>query len=105
MNRMRKGDDVIVRAGKDRGRRGTIIRFADDESVVVEGVNVAKKHQKADPNRGRGGGVLDRELPIHISNIQVYNPVTKKGDRIGFKTLEDGRKVRIFKSTGEVVDV
>ncbi|MEA5445181.1 50S ribosomal protein L24 [Gammaproteobacteria bacterium AB-CW1] len=105
MNRIRKGDDVIIIAGKDKGRQGTVIRLVDDERLLVEGVNVAKKHQKPDPNRGQGGGIIDKEMPIHISNVMVYNPVTKKGDRIGFKTLEDGRKVRIFKSTQEVVDV
>jgi large subunit ribosomal protein L24 len=105
MKRIKKGDEVIVIAGKDKGRRGTVLRVVDDERVVVENINVAKKHQKPDPNRGIGGGIIDKEMPIHQSNVMVFNPVTKKGDRIGTKRLEDGRKVRIFKSTGEVVDV
>jgi len=105
MNRIKKGDDVIVIAGKDKGRQGSVLRVVDEDHLVVENVNVAKKHQKADPNRGQGGGVIDREMPIHISNVMMYNPVTKKGDRVGVKQLEDGRKVRIFKSTNEAVDV
>jgi large subunit ribosomal protein L24 len=105
MKRIKKGDDVIVIAGKDKGRQGTVLRVVDDERLVIEGVNVAKKHQKADPNRGQGGGIIEKEMPIHISNIMMFNPVTKKGDRVGVKTLEDGRRVRIFKSTSEVVDV
>lgn len=105
MNRIKKGDDVIVIAGKDKGRQGTVLRVVDEDRLVVENVNVAKKHQRPDPNSGQAGGVIDKEMPIQISNVMVYNPVTKKGDRIGFKRLEDGRKVRIFKSTQEVVDV
>lgn len=105
MNRIKKGDDVIVIAGKDKGRQGTVLRVIDEDRLVVENVNVAKKHQRPDPNRGQAGGVIDKEMPIQASNVMVYNPVTKKGDRIGFKRLEDGRKVRIFKSTEEVVDV
>lgn len=105
MNRIKKGDDVIVIAGKDKGRQGTVLRLVDEERLVVENVNVAKKHQRPDPNRGQAGGVIEKEMPIQVSNVMVFNPVTKKGDRIGFKRLEDGRKVRIFKSTQEVVDV
>lgn len=105
MNRIKKGDDVIVIAGKDKGRQGTVLRVIDEDRLVVENVNVAKKHQRPDPNQGQAGGVIDKEMPIQASNVMVYNPVTKKGDRIGFKRLEDGRKVRIFKSTQEVVDV
>lgn len=105
MNRIKKGDDVIVIAGKDKGRQGTVLRVIDEDRLVVENVNVAKKHQRPDPNQGQAGGVIDKEMPIQASNVMVYNPVTKKGDRIGFKRLEDGRKVRIFKSTEEVVDV
>ena len=105
MNRIRKGDDVIVIAGKDKGRQGAVLRVVDEDHIVVENVNVAKKHQKADPNRGQGGGIMDREMPVHISNVMIFNPVTKKGDRVGIKQLEDGRKVRIFKSTNEAVDI
>jgi len=105
MNRIKKGDDVIVIAGKDKGRQGTVLRVVDEDHIVVENVNIAKKHQKADPNRGQGGGIIDREMPINISNVMMFNPVTKKGDRVGVRRLEDGRKVRIFKSTNEAVDV
>ncbi|WP_405234136.1 50S ribosomal protein L24 [Lentisalinibacter salinarum] len=105
MNKIRKGDDVVVIAGKDKGRRGTVLRVYPDERVLVEGVNVAKKHQRPNPNMGVPGGIVDREMPLHISNVMVYNPQTKKGDRIGIRTLEDGSRVRYFKSNEEVVDV
>ena len=105
MNKIRKGDEVVVIAGKDNGRRGTVLRVYTDERVLVEGVNVAKKHQKPNPNMGVPGGIVDREMPLHISNVMVYNPQTKKGDRIGIRTLEDGSRVRYFKSNQEVVDV
>jgi len=104
MNRIKKGDEVIVITGKDKGRRGTVIGFAPFDRILVEGVNVAKKHQKPNPVKGVAGGIVDKEMPIHISNVALYNPVTEKGDRVGIKTLEDGRKVRFFKSNGEVVD-
>ena len=103
-SKIRKGDDVIVLAGKDKGKRGTVLRVADDR-VVVENVNLAKKHVKPNPNRGEQGGIVDKEMPLHVSNVALYNPATDKGDRVGFKTLDDGRKVRVFKSNGEVVDV
>jgi len=105
MNKIRKGDDVVVIAGKDKGRRGTVLRVYPDERVLVEGVNVAKKHQRPNPNMGVPGGIVDRELPLHASNVMVYNPQTKKGDRVGIRTLEDGSRVRYFKSNEEVVDV
>jgi len=105
MNKIRKGDEVVVIAGKDNGRRGTVLRVYPDERVLVEGVNVAKKHQRPNPNAGVPGGIVDREMPLHISNVMVYNPQTKKGDRIGIRTLEDGSRVRYFKSNEEVVDV
>jgi large subunit ribosomal protein L24 len=105
MNKIRKGDEVVVTAGKDKGRRGTVLRVYPDERVLVEGVNVAKKHQRPNPNMGVPGGIVDREMPLHISNVMVYNPQTKKGDRIGIRTLEDGTRVRYFKSNQEVVDV
>lgn len=105
MNKIRKGDEVVVTAGKDKGRRGTVLRVYPDERVLVEGVNVAKKHQRPNPNMGVPGGIVDREMPLHISNVMVYNPQTKKGDRIGIRTLENGTRVRYFKSNQEVVDV
>jgi large subunit ribosomal protein L24 len=106
MKRIKKGDDVIVISGKDKGRRGTVLRVSDaDDRVLIEGVNVVRKHQKPNPNAGVQGGIVEQERAVHVSNVQLYNPVTSKGDRIGIKTLEDGRKVRFFKSNNEVVDV
>ena len=105
MNKIRKGDEVVVTAGKDKGRRGTVLRVYPDERVLVEGINVAKKHQRGNPNMGVPGGIVDREMPLHVSNVMVYNPQTKKGDRIGIRQLEDGTRVRYFKSNEEVVDV
>jgi large subunit ribosomal protein L24 len=102
---IRKGDQVIVITGKDKGRQGTVIRVYEDERVLVENVNVAKKHQKPNPNAGVQGGIIEKEMPLHVSNVMLFNPVTKKGDRVGVRTLEDGRKVRYFKSNDEVVDV
>jgi large subunit ribosomal protein L24 len=105
MRRIKKGDQVIVIAGKDRGRQGNVIRVIDNERVLVEGISMIKRHTKPNPNRGVTGGIIEREATIHISNVMLFNPITKKGDRIGFRTLEDGRKVRYFKSNDEVVDV
>jgi len=106
MRKIRQGDDVIVIAGKDKGRRGDVIRVtAGGKRVVVSNVNMVKKHQKPNPMIGRTGGIIEMEKPIDISNVMLFNPATEKGDRVGFKTLEDGRKVRYFKSNGEVVDV
>ena len=104
MRKIRKGDDVIVIAGKDKGKRGTVLRLVDDEHLVVENVNVVKKHQKPNPQRGIPGGIVDKEMPLQVSNVALYNPQKGGADRVGFKTLEDGRKVRVFKSNGEVVD-
>ena len=104
MNRIKKGDEIIVIAGKDKGRRGTVLS-TDDDRVLVEGINVVKKHQKPNPNAGVQGGIVEQERPIHSSNVMLYNPVTDKGDRVGVRTLEDGRRVRFFKSNNEVVDV
>jgi len=104
--RIRTGDDIVVRSGKDRGRRGTVTRLMGDK-LIVEGINVAKKHVKPDPNAGIQGGIEEKEMPLHVSNVMLYNPDTKKGERVGFKFLGEGddrRKVRIFKSSGEVVD-
>ena len=105
MRKIRKGDDVIVLTGKDRGKRGTVIRIVGDDRVVVENINMVKRHTKGNPQRGEPGGILDKELPIHISNIALYNPASGSGDRVGFKILDDGRKVRVFKSNQEVVDI
>ncbi len=105
MQRIRKGDEVVVIAGRDKGRRGTVVRVLDDERVVVENINIAKKHQKPNPNAGVAGGIVEIEMPLDASNVMLWNPVLKKGDRVGFKTLDDGRKVRFYKSDNEVVDV
>lgn len=104
MNKIRKGDEVFVLSGKDKGRRGTVARRVDDEHVVVEGVNVVKKHVRPNPMKGQVGGIVDKAMPIHISNIALFNPATQKGDRVGIRVLEDGRKARFFKSNGELVD-
>ena len=103
--RIKKGDDVVVLAGKNRNARGTVLRVLEDDRVLVEGVNLAKKHERPNPQRGTAGDIVEKELPLHISNVALFNPITNKADRVGFKTLEDGRKVRFFKSNGEVVDV
>ena len=105
MRKIKKGDDVIVIAGKDNGKRGSVLRVTDDDRVVVEGCNMVKKHVKPNPNTGESGGIVDKEMPLHISNVAIFNPTTGKGDRVGVKTLEDGRKVRYFKSNNEVVDL
>ena len=104
MQRIKKGDEVVVISGRDKGKRGTVLRRVDAEHVVVEGVNRAKKHQRPNPMKNETGGIVDKDMPIHVSNIALYNPATRKADRIGFKSLEDGRKVRTFKSNGEQVD-
>ena len=104
MNKIRKGDEVVVITGRDNGKRGTVLRVLDSGKVVVEGVGVVKKHAKPNPMKGVAGGIVEREMPIQISNVALYNRATEKGDRVGFKILEDGRKVRVFKSNGEVVD-
>ena len=104
MQKIRKGDDVIVRTGKDKGKSGRVTKILKDSKVLVEGINQVKKNQKPNPNAGVSGGIIVKDMPINISNIGLYNPVTKKADRVGFKFLEDGKKVRYFKSTNEVVD-
>ena len=104
MEKIRKGDEVVVITGKDKGKRGTVVLRVDGEHVVVEGVNRAKKHVKPNPMKGVAGGIVDKDMPIHISNVALFNAATKKADRVGIKVLEDGRKVRVFKSNGEVVD-
>jgi len=104
MERIRKGDHVVVIAGRDKGKRGAVLRRVDKEHVVVEGINRVKKHVRPNPMKGQTGGIVDKDMPIHISNVALYNPQTQKADRVGIKSLEDGRKVRIFKSNGEMVD-
>ena len=104
MAKIKKGDDVIVRTGKDKGKSGRVTRILKDNKVLVEGINQVKKNQKPNPNAGVSGGIIVKDMPINISNIGLYNPETKKADRVGFKFLEDGKKVRYFKSTHEVVD-
>ncbi len=104
MHRIRKGDRVIVTTGRDKGRQGTVIRVNDDDTLVIENVNMVKKHTKPNPQAGVAGGIVQKEAAINASNVMLFNPATKKGDRIGYKKLDDGRKVRVFRSNGEVVD-
>ena len=103
MNKIKKNDDVIVIAGKDKGNRGNVLSVLDNDRVLVAGINKVKKHQKPNPVKGTTGGIVEIEKPIHISNIAIYNATTKKADRVGVKLLEDGRKVRVYKSSGEVI--
>jgi large subunit ribosomal protein L24 len=103
MNRIRKGDQVVVTAGKDKGKQGEIVRVLGDK-VVVSNVNVVKRHTKPNPQAGQPGGIVEREAPIHASNVMLLNPATGKGERVAFKVLEDGRKLRVFRSSGEAVD-
>ena len=105
MAKIKKGDDVIVRTGKDKGKSGRVTRVLKDNKVLVEGINQVKKNQKPNPNAGISGGIIVKDMPINISNVGLYNPETKKADRVGYRFLEDGKKVRYFKSTNEVVDV
>jgi large subunit ribosomal protein L24 len=104
MEKIRKGDDIIVIAGRDKGKRGTVLKVVDARHLVVEGVNRVKKHQRPNPMKGVTGGIADKDMPIDISNVALFNPQTKKADRVGFKLMEGGRKVRVFKSNGEMVD-
>lgn len=104
MNKIRKGDEVVVLTGKDRGRRGTVLRRVSDERLLVEGINRVKKHVRPNPLKGEVGGIVEKEMPIHVSNIALFNPASQKGDRVGVKVLEDGRRARFFKSNGELVD-
>ena len=104
MKRIKKGDEVVVLSGRDKGKRGTVLRRVDAQHVVVEGVNRVKKHQRPNPMKGEQGGIIDKDLPIHVSNIALFNPQTQKADRAGVKVLEDGRKVRVFKGNGEQVE-
>ena len=104
MQRIRKGDEVVVISGRDKGKRGTVLHRVNAEFLVVEGVNRVKKHQRPNPMKGVTGGIVDKDMPIHVSNLALFNPATQKADRVGFKQLQDGRKVRVFKSNGEQVD-
>lgn len=104
MSKIHKGDQVIVNTGKDKGKRGTVLNVLADGKVIVEGLNLVKKHTKPNPMKGIAGGIVSKEMPIAISNVAIFNSSTQKGDRIGFKTLEDGKKIRVFKSNGESVD-
>ena len=104
MEKLKKGDDVIVTTGRDKGKRGTVLRRIDDSHVVVEGVNRVKKHVRPNPMKGQTGGIIDKEMPIHVSNVALFNPQTKQADRVGIKVLPDGRRVRVFKSNGEMVE-
>ena len=104
MKRIRKGDEVLVIVGRDKGRRGTVVKTFEDGHVIVEGVNMVKRHTKPNPQRNVQGGIVEKEAALDLSNVMLWNPVTKKGDRVGYRTLADGRKVRFFKSNKEVVD-
>ncbi len=105
MRKLRKGDSVIVIAGKDKGKKGEILKVIDDNKLIVTNVNLAKKHTKPNPNKEETGGIIEREMPLNISNVMIFNPITKKGDKVGCKTLENGKKVRIYKSNKEVIDI
>ena len=105
MRKIHKGDDVVVNAGKDKGKRGVVLRVVADDRVVVEGINMAKRHVKPNPQRGTSGGIVAKEMPIHVSNVAIFNAATSKGDRVGIRRLEDVKKERCFKSTGEVIDI
>ena len=105
MRKIKKGDQVIIMTGKDKGRRGQVLRVLSSSKILVENINLVKKHQKGNPNTGQESGIIEKEMPIQSSNVMLFNPATEKGDRVGFKTLEDGRKVRFFKSNSEVVDI
>ena len=105
MKKIRKGDKVVILAGRDKGKQGTVLRVLDDSRVLVENVNMIKRHTKPNPNKGVTGGIIDREAPIHVSNVALFNPATGKGERVGMRVMQDGSKVRFFKKSGEVADV
>lgn len=105
MRKIKKGDEVQVRAGRDKGRRGVVLKVLDEQRLLVEGVNLVKRHTKGNPMQGVQGGILEKEAAIHVSNVGIFNPQTGKVDRVGFRTLEDGKKIRYFKSNNEVIDV
>ena len=105
MKRIHKGDEVIVTTGRSKGTRGHVLQVLEGDRLLVENVNMVKRHTKPDPGRNKPGGIVEKEGPIHVSNVAMFNPATGKADRVGFKSLEDGNKVRVFKSTGEAVDI
>ena len=104
MSKIHKGDQIIVNAGKDKGKRGVVSRVLESDQVLVEGINIAKKHAKPNPMKGIAGGIISKEMPIHVSNVALFNTATQKADRVGYKILKDGSKVRVFKSNGEAAD-
>ena len=104
MRKIRKGDNVVVIAGKDKGKRGDVARYVDDTHVIVNGVNTVRRHTKPNPMKNQPGGIVSKEAPIHVSNVAIWNPVTQKPDRIGFRLMQDGRKLRFFKSNGEQIN-
>ena len=104
MRKIKKGDNVVVIAGRDKGKRGDVARIVDDMHVIVNGVNTVKRHTKPNPMKNQPGGIMSKEAPIHVSNVAIWNPVTQKPDRIGFKLMEDGRKLRFYKSNGEQIN-
>ena len=103
MNKIRKGDRIIVLTGRDKGKQGTVTSRSDDEHLLIEGVNVVKKHVRPNPMKGTNGGIVDKVMPIHQSNVAIFNPATAKADRVGIKLLADGKKVRVYKSSGEEI--
>ncbi|MFZ9993275.1 MAG: 50S ribosomal protein L24 [Steroidobacteraceae bacterium] len=104
MRKIRKGDNVIVISGRDKGRKGAVIRVLDNDKLVVENINRVKRHTRGNPQQGKAGGIIEKEAPLHVSNVALFNPATQKADRVGIKQLEDGKRVRYFKSNGEVID-
>jgi large subunit ribosomal protein L24 len=104
MRKIKKGDNVVIITGKDKGKRGAVLRVIDDNHVLIEAANRVRKHQKPNPMKGTTGGIVDKEMPIHVSNIAIFNPTTQKADRVGVKQLDDGRRVRIYRSNGEMLD-
>jgi large subunit ribosomal protein L24 len=106
MRKLKKGDDVVILAGKDKGKRGVVLKVIQDmDKIVVENINMVKRHTKGNPAQGTPGGIVEKEMPLHVSNVAIWNSVSNKGDRVGIKKLEDGQKVRFFKSNDEVVDI
>lgn len=105
MRKIKKGDQVVVLCGKDKNKRGTVLGYSGEDRLIVEGINLVQKHQRPNPNRGIDGGIIQKAMPIHTSNVALFNPTTNKPDRVGFRLLADGRKVRFFKATNEVVDL
>lgn len=103
-SKIRKGDNVVVLSGRDKGRRGAVLKVLDGGQLIVEGINKVKKHTRANPQTNSPGGIIDKEMPLLVSKVALWNPAAKKGDRVGFKTLADGKKVRFFKSNGEMID-